>query len=166
MNHHPLAARATVLVGATALVLLLAGCATAVGSGGGGNSPSPTPTATVAPTPGARDITGKWYLVSGTDAKGAISPGGTDVTFTFNGASSGGHSTCNSFGANAIGTTAGPVTIVIGIHTEIACVDPELMTTEDRYFAALGKVDTASVIDGTLTLSGAGDTLVFQRTAP
>jgi heat shock protein HslJ len=85
------------------------------------------------------------------------------VTFTIHGASSGGHGPCNSFGATAKGTTTGVVSIVIGMHTEIACVDPDLMTTETRYFAALDKVNKATLDNGTLTLSGDGDALVFTK---
>ena len=134
------------------LVVALAGCAAAVGGGsGGGQTGSPS------------DITGRWQLVSGTDAKGPITPGSAVVTFTVNGASSGGRGPCNSFGATTRGATTGTIAIVVGIHTEIACVDPDLMTTETRYFAALDKVTTATLADGTLTLSGNGDTLVFSE---
>jgi heat shock protein HslJ len=146
------------MLGSVLIVTALAACASAGASGGSGGG------ARSGGTPGsAQDITGSWQLVSGTDAKGAITAGDATVTFTFNGRSSGGHGPCNSFGATSTGTTTGPITIVVGIHTEIACVDPELNATEPRYFAALDKVTTASLDNGTLTLTGNGDTLTFTR---
>jgi heat shock protein HslJ len=45
----------------------------------------------------------------------------------------------------------------------MACMNPELNSTEARYFAALDKVTTAALERGTLTLTGNGDSLVFTR---
>jgi heat shock protein HslJ len=59
--------------------------------------------------------------------------------------------------------TTGPLTITLGVHTEMACVEPTYNTTEARYFAALGAIRTASITNGKLTLAGGGDTLVFAR---
>ena len=142
------------LLGAAAITVMLAGCASGRVSGGTGGRSG---------TGSSHDINGAWQLVSGSDETGTITPGNAMVTFTFNGQSSGGHGPCNSFGATATGTTTGPVSIRVGIHTEMACVESELNTTETRYFAALDKVTTADLRAGTLVLSGAGDTLNFTR---
>jgi heat shock protein HslJ len=136
----------TVAVLAAALLLVaLAGCARASHS-------SP-----------ARNIGGNWQLVSGTDATGGITPGQAIVTFKFDGANSSGRGPCNSFGATAKGSTTGSISIVVGIHTEMACVDAGLNATEGRYFAALDKVRKATLEKETLTLSGGGARLVFTR---
>jgi heat shock protein HslJ len=156
------ARRAIVAVGSAILIAALAGCAGTGGDTGGGPGGQPSGGGTGS-AGGARSITGKWQLVSGTDEKGPITPGDAIVTFTFNGRSSGGHGPCNSFGATSTGTTIGPVSIRVGVHTDIACVEPELNTTEARYFAALGAIDTATITDGTLVLSGGEDTLQFVR---
>jgi heat shock protein HslJ len=168
--------RLAVLLWSAVLAMTLAGCASAAGGGSGGPGSSSTgstapsgPGGSPAPGTGgsaSQDITGGWQLVSGTDSKGAISPGAAAVTFTINGTSSGGHGPCNSFGATTRGSTTGQIDISIGIHTDIACVDPDVMTTESRYFAALNRVTNAALADGTLTLSGGGDTLVFSKGTP
>jgi heat shock protein HslJ len=145
MNRAGIAARAASWLGATLLVVALAGCAAATGAGSG------------------QDITGNWRLVSGTDATGDITPGKAVVTLTIDGDSSGGHGPCNSFGATTAATTTGTISIVVGIHTEMACVDAELNTTESRYFAALGTVTRASLEKKKLTLAGDGDMLVFTK---
>jgi heat shock protein HslJ len=149
----------------TALVTIaLGGCAGATGSGSGGSGSGGSGSGgSGSGGSGSDDVTGNWQLVSGTDEKGVITPGPAVVTFKLNGASSGGHGPCNSFGATTKGTTIGTITIVVGIHTEMACVDPDLNTTEARYFAALDKVTSAALDHGTLTLSGDGDTLVFTK---
>ncbi|MDQ1546359.1 MAG: hypothetical protein QOH69_1263 [Actinomycetota bacterium] len=158
MKKVSLLSRIGAMLGSVLIVTALAACASAGGgSGHGGSGPD-------GPGSGSpEDITGNWKLVGGTDAKGDITSGSAVVTFTFNGQSSGGHGPCNSFGATATGTTTGTIAIVVGIHTEIACVDPELNANESRYFAALDKVTTAALDNGRLTLTGDGDTLTFTR---
>jgi heat shock protein HslJ len=145
------ARRIVALLVAIVLAVVLAGCASPRTGDGGTGSPSP--------------ITGTWKLLGGSDGSGALLPGDATVTFIFNGRNSGGHGPCNSFGATATGTTTGPVTITLGIHTEIACVggDPDPNTTEARYFAALDNVTTAAMTNGKLVLTGGGDSLQFTR---
>ena len=163
VNDTTIGSRVEALLGAGLLTLLvvlaLSGCAGATRTGGGSSTGGSGTGGPGSP----RDITGTWQLVSGTDATGAITPRTALVTFTFNGESSGGRGPCNSFGAIAEGTTTGTTRIVVGIHTEMACVDPDLNTTESRYFAALGQITKAALDDGTLTLTGGGDSLVFTR---
>ena len=176
MKKVSLVSRIGAMLGSVLIVAALAGCAggaAGAGSGGfptGGSSPggsgsggSGSGGSGSGGAGSSKDITGNWQLVSGTDAKGAITPGSAVVTFKFNGQSSGGRGPCNSFGATAKGTTTGAISIVVGIHTEMACVDPELNATEARYFATLDKVTTAALDNSTLTLTGNGDSLVFSR---
>jgi heat shock protein HslJ len=154
---------ATIVVGATALVVLV-GCASgSVGDSGPSGSGSNGSGSSSSGSGSSASIRGTWKLTSGTDSTGAISPGTANVTLKVNGGSSGGHGPCNSFGADVTGTTTGAITIVVGIHTDMACVDPDLNTTETRYFAALDAVSKAALTSETLTLSGGGDTLVFSR---
>lgn len=149
MKKMTLASRIGAILGTVMIVTALAACAPARSAGGGSGT--------------SQDISGNWQLVNGTDSKGTITPGDATVTYKINGQSSGGRGPCNSFGATTQGTTTGPIVIVVGIHTEMACLDPELNATEARYFAALGKVTTAALDNGTLTLTGNGDSLVFTR---
>jgi heat shock protein HslJ len=146
--------RLLALLGMALLAVVLAGCAGAragdSGNGQGGTSQPQT-------------ITGTWQLVRGSDTSGTFLPGGAVVTFTFDGKTSGGHGPCNSFGATTAATTTGPVSITMGIHTDMACVDDDLNNAESRYFDALGKVSSAAIADGMLTLSGDGDSLQFTR---
>jgi heat shock protein HslJ len=102
-------------------------------------------------------------LVTGSDAKGTFTPGSATVTLDLNGARSGGKGPCNAFGAKTSASTTGPIAIILGIRTEMACAEPELNTTEARYFAALGLVKTAAIASGRLSLTGGGDSLVFVR---
>jgi heat shock protein HslJ len=149
VNSRSLSGRLVALLGSALLALALAGCAGAVGTGGGAAA--------------SRSITGSWQLTRGTDAKGAMTLGASAVTLTINGASSGGRGGCNAFGAKTTGSTTGTISIVVGIHTDMACVDPDIMSTEGRYFAALDTVTNASLANGKLTLTGGGDTLVFSK---
>jgi heat shock protein HslJ len=155
MKKVSLGGRIGAILGTVLIVTVLAACASAGGSTSGGSSSRGSGS--------SQDITGNWQLVSGTDAKGAFTPGSAIVTFKLDGQSSGGHGPCNSFGATATGAKTGTIAIVVGIHTDMACMDPELGSTEARYFAALDKVTTAALDSGTLTLTGNGDSLVFTR---
>jgi heat shock protein HslJ len=161
MNSRSLSGLLAALLGSALVVLVLAGCAGAIGTGGGGTPPSGTGTGTGTGT--VQSITGSWRLTSGTDAKGAMTLGTSAVTLTINGPSSGGRGGCNAFGAKTTGTTTGTIRVEVGIHTDMACVDPDIMSTESRYFAALDKVTNAALDNGILTLTGGGDTLVFGK---
>jgi heat shock protein HslJ len=149
MKRVSLGSRLGAMLSSVLIVTALAACASAGGSGHSSSS--------------SQGITGNWRLVSGADAKGAFTTGSAVVTFTLDGQSSGGRGPCNSFGATTTGATTGAISVVVGIHTDMACMDPELNATEARYFAALDKVTTAALERGTLTLTGNGDSLVFTR---
>jgi heat shock protein HslJ len=136
---------------AVTIAIALGGCATASGGDSGSSGASP------------QSILGTWQLVGGTDANGAISPDGAPVTVKLNGAHSGGQGPCNSFGATETGSTTGKVSIRLGIRTMIACAEDTRNVTESNYFAALGKVTTASIASDKLTLAGGGVRLVFTK---
>jgi heat shock protein HslJ len=145
-------ARGAVSVAAATGLLLcavaLSGCAGIRANGG----PQPAPS-----------ISGQWVLVSGKDGSAAITPASTNVTLLIKGASSGGNGGCNAFGARASGSTTGPLTITLGIHTNMACVGDDRNITEQQYFDALGKVTTAALSGSKLTLTGPAVTLTFDR---
>jgi heat shock protein HslJ len=158
-------AGATGLGAIVLLVLTLTGCASPTvnggGSGPGGSGPGGSgPGGSSTTTP----IDGSWTLVSGSDQKGAITPGTAVVPLKLDGKTSGGKGPCNAYGASVNSSTTGPLTITLGIRTEMACVESEFNTTEARYFAALGKIRSASIAHAQLSLTGGGDTLVFART--
>lgn len=156
---------AAIAIGAAAMMVLgVSSCAPSTvigggsgpgGSGPGGSGPGGSSTTT--------SILGTWTLVKGTDDKGSISPDGAVVTLTLNGASSGGQGPCNAYGARSSTATTGPITITVGIRTEMACTEPSRNLTEARYFAALAKIRTASISSNQLALTGGGDTLFFTR---
>jgi heat shock protein HslJ len=146
---HRSTARKTAALLASALVVLgLASCAFPGGNGGGAQP---------------RSITGSWQLTAASDSKGDITTKPAVVTLNIDGAKSGGHGPCNSFGATTHGTTTGAISIVVGVHTEMACSDQELNAAEERYFDALGKVTKATITNDRLTLTGDGDQLDFAR---
>jgi heat shock protein HslJ len=101
--------------------------------------------------------------VTGTDANGTFSPDGATVTLKIDGVHSGGQGPCNAFGATVTGSVTGAISIVVGIHTEMACSEAIRNLTESRYFAALGKVSHSSISGGDLTLTGDNVRLVFAR---
>lgn len=142
---------------AVAIAVAVGGCASTSGGGyGGSGGPSPP-----AATP--QSILGTWQLVGGTTANGSISPDGSTVTLKLDGAHSGGHGPCNSFGATETGSTTGKISIRVGIRTMMACAEAARNVTESNYFAALGKVTDASLASGNLTLTGGGVSLVFTK---
>ena len=142
---------ASAVIAGVILAVLLAGCAAAPGSGSTGGSSSPAP------------IAQTWRFVTGTDANGTFSPDGAAVTLKIDGVHSGGQGPCNAFGAKVTGSVTGPISIVVGIHTMMACSEAIRNITESRYFAALGKVTRSSISSGDLTLTGHGVRLVFAR---
>jgi heat shock protein HslJ len=145
------------IIASILLAFVLVGCAAASGGGSGPGGSSGTPSAPPEP------IAETWQFVSGTDTNGAISPAGAVVTLKIDGAHSGGQGPCNAFGATVTGSTTGAISIVVGIHTMMACSEAVRNVTESRYFAALGKVTHSSISSGDLTLTGGGVTLVFAR---
>jgi heat shock protein HslJ len=149
------------------LTLLLAAC------GGAASSGSPAPGSTADPNPssspgggsGTIDGTGDWRLVSGTNA-GAPIPlvPGSDITMTVDGSQISGRSACNQYGGEII-VANGQVQFGPLFMTEMACEEP-VMASEAAYHAALAGVRAATRDGDTLTLSGEGVELIYERLAP
>ena len=91
---------------------------------------------------------GSWKLVSATDSAGSFSADG--VTIALAGEAYNGKAPCNSY----TGTLYSGFTT-----TEVACPALDL---EQRYYAALGSVDEATLVNGLLRLSGGGAVLEFE----
>jgi heat shock protein HslJ len=141
------------------LAAVLAGCAAASGGSFSSSSSSPSPSPSASPQP----IAETWQFVTGSDANGTFSPDGAVVTLRIDGLHSGGQGPCNAFGATVTGSVTGTISIVVGIHTMMACSEAVRNVTESRYFAALGKVTHSSISSGDLTLTGDGVRLAFSR---
>lgn len=156
-------ARITVALLAGALLAgVLAGCASggdgAGGYGSDGNT-SPAPTGDSA----ASDIQGEWLLTKASDADGEITITTTPATLIIAKDSVSGRAQCNTFTG---GATIDGTNIAIGAiaTTLMACADDATTNLETRFLAALEKVTTAELSDGTpatLTLSGPDETLNF-----
>lgn len=151
------------------LTFLLAACAGAASSA----SPAPSPTADPDPSAdpssgggtGMIDGTGDWRLVSGTNA-GAPIPlvPGSDITMTVDGSQISGRSACNQYGGDII-VANGQVQFGPLFMTEMACEEP-VMASEAAYHAALAGVRAATRDGDTLTLTGDGVELIYERLAP
>lgn len=153
------------------LTFLLAACASSASSGSPAPSPSTDPGASGSPaaTPGGGsgtiDGSGDWRLVSGTNAGVpiAIVPG-SDITMTVEGSQISGRSACNQYGGDII-VANGQVQFGPLFMTEMACEEP-VMASEAAYHAALAGIRAATRDGDTLTLTGDGVELVFERLAP
>ncbi len=149
------------------LTFLLAACGAAATSG----SPAPSSATDPDPSPsagggsGTIDGTGDWRLVSGTNA-GAPIPivPGSDITMTVDGSQISGRSACNQYGGEII-VANGQVQFGPLFMTEMACEEP-VMASEAAYHAALTGVRAATRDGDTLTLSGEGVELIYERLAP
>jgi heat shock protein HslJ len=171
---------ASAALAAAVVAVVLTGCAAATGASGspsptssapGSTAPGSTPPSSTAPSstaPGGgagQSIGGSWQLVNGADSRGEITPGAATITLVFAGTQAHGDGGCNAFGATASSSVTGPLTIRLGIHTDMACAQGSLNATESRYFAALGTITEAAIAGDQLTLTGGTDTLVFMRDA-
>lgn len=111
------------------------------------------------------DLEGSWHLVSGRDAEGRL-PRVPDrgITLVVDSKGAGGSSACNHYGAT-LTVDDDKVDFTDTYGTEMAC-EPEVMTLEQRYLAALDVVEHAERAGGELTLSGPGTTLRFELDEP
>jgi len=90
------------------------------------------------------------YLRNSTGAQRSRRPARTDgVTIALAGEDYTGKAPCNSY----TGTLSSGF-----ITTEVGCPELDL---EQRYYAALGSVDDATIVDGMLRLTGGGAVLEF-----
>jgi heat shock protein HslJ len=102
-----------------------------------------------------------WLLESGTFDGTAIPVLGTHpITLVFEEDGAGGTSACNQyFGNYAI--SGGGMRFDEMTQTEMACVPDEVMGSESKFLEALSRVDSFTVTEDSLTLSGDGMELVF-----
>ena len=140
------------------LVIFAAGC----GSGSGGADPSASPTG-----PGngaAQDVDGAWRLRSGRGPQGAIPKSAVrKVTLTIDGNEIGGIAACNHYGGTAMidGTN---FFVGQGLSmTDMGCMDRDISRAESIYIDALPRAVTIERNGRTLTISGPGVELRFQR---
>ena len=121
------------------------------------------------PSPGPRgpdvDATGVWQLDSGRGPSGEISVGrDTRITFEVEGEEAHGSAGCNSYGGGirieGHDFDAGSFAV-----SEIGCPAP-LAEAEARFLEAMDAADAIALEAGTLTLTGPGTELVFERVPP
>jgi heat shock protein HslJ len=124
------------------------------------------PTPTSSPSSATQQtIDGHWRLVGGTDATGPMDLDSAVVTLTIDGADSGGQAPCNSYGVTISGDSVGTVTIRPGIHTDMACQDPERTALESRYLASLPTISSAHFHGQELVLDGPNVQLDYMPSA-
>lgn len=108
-------------------------------------------------------LDGDWELAAGTGPEGPVAVlDRAPVTLTIDGPDWGGTSACNSYGGS-VQMDGGRLTTDGFAVTEMACVDDEVMQTEQRFLAALVEVTDATVDDDVLVLSGSSSQLTFHR---
>jgi heat shock protein HslJ len=151
------------------LALIATACSAAAPSSPAGSASPPATTPSAAPSAGTGggmvDATGDWRLTSGTNAGAAIPiVPDSDITMTVAGTQVSGRSACNSYGGEVI-VKDGVVQFGPLMSTEMACPDP-IMASEAAYLAALAGVRAAALDGDTLTLSGPGVELVYERVVP
>jgi heat shock protein HslJ len=137
---------------ALATALALTACGGSVGPGGVGDD--------------APDLAGDWVLTSGTSPTGEVLVrDDVPVTLSIDGEDWGGTAHCNSYGGivEVDGTAIEPTEIAV---TEMACADADLMDAEQRYFEAFTASRSVDLDGDTLTLTGEGSELRYERAAP
>ena len=91
-------------------------------------------------------------------------PTGATITIAFEDGQASGRAACNSYGGAYDAGDDASLSFEGFSVTEMAC-DPELMTLEAAYLAALDKV-TSFGVDGKLLLQGQAEDLTFEREVP
>jgi heat shock protein HslJ len=133
------------------LVVTMAACASSEPSGGGSDPSALTGTV--------------WKLTDPSMASLVhdVWPG-SEITIEFKGGQASGVSACNQYGGSYTADSDGSLTFGAFRSTAMACI-PAVGALEHFYMEALGKVTRFSVGD-TLTLTGAGKTLTYDRAPP
>ena len=133
------------------LVLIMAACAKSQPSGSGSD-------------PSA--LTGTIWKLSDQSMASLVQQvwPGSQITIEFQGGQASGVSACNQYGGSYTADSDGSLTFGAFHSTAMACV-PAVGALEQAYMAALGKVTHFSV-DGTLTLTGTGKPLTYDRAPP
>lgn len=127
--------------------------------------------AACAQSPAGQDLIGtSWVLVS-LDGNPQIGKdiGGQAVTLSFDTSTqAGGSGGCNSFGAKYdADPSTGSISFSEIVSTLMACLEQGVGNIESAYLAALDAADHYRTDIGaqTLTITGGGHTLVFERTS-
>jgi heat shock protein HslJ len=110
-------------------------------------------------------LDGPWVLVSGSvDGAPVALVDGWDVTLTIEGSQVGGRAACNGYGGTL--DTAGGTFIVGDLSwTEMGC-EPAVMELEQAYLRSLSGIDSHTLTEGRLTITGAGAEWVFEAAVP
>lgn len=136
---------------------LLLGAVLLAGCGSSAASMAPPPSAP------AEDPLGAWELAAGM-VDGVALPVLDDnpITVVVEGSRISGRSACNEYGGRIEPAPAG---VVIGelSGTDMACAPDEVMALESAYLAALRRVRSIDVVEGSLAMRGDGVDLRFER---
>lgn len=115
---------------------------------------------------GAGALADQWLLTALTGPDGALTLPDGDLRVRIGDGEIGGDLGCNSFFGEFVAGDDGSITIGALGQTEMACEDQSRMEFEFEYGRILGGV-TAWTLDGaTLTLTGEGTTVVYERFVP
>jgi heat shock protein HslJ len=134
------------ILGAAAILLLLASCAAPKDQGGA--------------DPGLR---GQWELLSATDAGGKIPLANQLISLTINGDNTTtGRSTCSDYRAHVYGTV-GTLWVTATLPRAQHCGIQAQLDIEQRYIGDLNQVRTSIVAGGVLDLIAPGIDLKYQR---
>ena len=88
----------------------------------------------------------------------------TEVTLSFVGNSqAAGSAGCNSYGGDYDARLDGTLSFSDLFHTEMYCVEPQLMEQEQDFLDALSVAERYDVVDGVLHISGGGWLLVLAK---
>jgi heat shock protein HslJ len=147
--------RIAALVAAALLVPMLAACTT---SGDAADSSAPGEVIGAQPEGGARLAGSSWVLTAGPFTTGDLSA----ITLAFDESELFGTSGVNTYGGDYTSTEDG--SLQIGpLRSTLMAGEPEAMTLEQEYLAALQSVFGYTAAGGTLTLFGAADqVLTFE----
>jgi heat shock protein HslJ len=107
-----------------------------------------------------------WHLESGT-SEGEPIPilDSHPITLSFTEDGAGGTAACNGYGGS-YSISGDTITFSELFQTEMACFPEETMESERRYLEALTRVETISVTEETLTLSGEDTELTLAKLPP
>lgn len=118
--------------------------------------------ALVSPAFAGSPLDGRWTLVDRRTLGGSPGDAGAEVTLEIDGGSLAASAGCNR-AAGSVKDRAGRLEIGPLATTMMAC-PPAIANIEVRYFGVLERGPSWRIEGDRLTLSAAGDTLIFKRT--
>jgi len=114
---------------------------------------------------GSPDVAGEWEFAGGTAAGADLPrPGGARATLDLTGEEARGTAFCNQY-FSAYRLEGSTIALEEIASTQMAC-EPDVMTAESAFLAALGDVDGVAVDGADLLLTGDGVELRFSPVAP